>query len=86
MLQIAKDNNLSVDLNLFAENDAQKIYKIKILINSLIKKGLISENNTQINDFESKFQNKLDKLNDLDNKYHDLNETRNFFYRIQRTY
>ncbi|MDD3302050.1 MAG: hypothetical protein PHN31_00715 [Candidatus Gracilibacteria bacterium] len=86
MLQIAKDNNLSVDLNLFAENDAQKIYKIKILINSLIKKGLISEKNTQINDFESKFQNKLDKLNDLDNKYHDLNETRNFFYRIQRTY
>ncbi len=80
------DKNLTADLNLNNENDAQKIYKLKTLINWLIKKWKLSHDNADVTAFQTEFEPKLKELQELDNNYHTLNLSRNAFYRIQRNH
>lgn len=80
------DKNLQADLNLDYENSAQRIYKLKTLINALIKKWKLKHDDADVTTFQTEFEPKLDKLYELDSSYHTLNETRNSFYRIQRNH
>ncbi len=80
------DIHLSADLNLNNEWDAQKIYKLKTLINALIKNWKLQYDDPSVTTFQNDFEPKLKDLYDLDKQYHTLNSSRNAFYRIQRNH